>query len=222
MNPTPIIHIAFPELRLHASAGHKIRGYFGNLFKEHSPLLHNHLEDGSLRYQYPLVQYKIIGQVPYLVGLGKGAGLLASLFLKINELRLEDQTYPLHSKNIQSSLWAPQVGHDLYSYRFSTLWMALNQENYRAYRQMKEHDQQQKLKQILIGNMLSFLKGVGVRLPDEQRILVQTQLTPSQTTFKDQKMMCFAGEFTANILLPDYIGLGKSVSRGFGAIKREA
>ena len=220
MTPIQIIHIAFPELKLHTSAGHKIRGYFGRLFKDHSPLLHNHMEDGSLRYQYPLVQYKVIENVPQLVGLGEGAGLLASLFLKITELRLEEQTYPLHSKNIQSSLWVPQVGDDLYTYRFSTLWMALNQENYRAYRQMGEEAQQQKLKQILIGNMLSFLKGMGIRLEAGQRLLVQIQLSPTQTTFKDQKMMCFGGNFTANILLPDYIGLGKSVSRGFGSIKR--
>ncbi len=52
--------IRFPEIQLQARDAHKLRGYFGNLFKEHSPLLHNHFEDGSLRYKYSLVQYKII------------------------------------------------------------------------------------------------------------------------------------------------------------------
>ncbi|MDZ7899258.1 MAG: CRISPR-associated endonuclease Cas6 [Arcicella sp.] len=31
-------------------------------------------------------------------------------------------------------------------------------------------------------------------------------------------MMAFGGTFMTNALLPDYIGLGKSVSRGFGSI----
>ena len=33
-------------------------------------------------------------------------------------------------------------------------------------------------------------------------------------------MIAFSGRFTANVLLPDFIGLGKSVSRGFGAIQK--
>jgi hypothetical protein len=30
----------------------------------------------------------------------------------------------------------------------------------------------------------------------------------------------FGCEFMANFSIPDYLGLGKSVSRGFGAVKR--
>jgi hypothetical protein len=33
-------------------------------------------------------------------------------------------------------------------------------------------------------------------------------------------MKGFKGTFAVNFELPDYIGLGKSVSRGFGTIKR--
>lgn len=219
MNPIQIVHIAFPELKLHPSAGHKLRGYFGTLFREHSPLLHNHLEDGSLRFRYPLVQYKVIRKMPYLIGLADGAELLAGLFLKVKELQLENQTYPLHTKNIQSLLWSPKVGQDLYTYRFSTLWMALNQKNYQEYRKENEAQQQVHLKNILIGNILSFLKGIDIHLTPEQRLLAQINVSAQQTNFKDQKMMAFSGSFTTNIQLPDFIGLGKAVSRGYGAIE---
>ncbi len=39
--------IRFPDLRFQTRDAHKLRGFFGNLFKEYSPLLHNHFEDGS-------------------------------------------------------------------------------------------------------------------------------------------------------------------------------
>ena len=52
--------IRFPEIALRTRDAHKLRGYFGNLFQEHSPLLHNHWEDGTSRYAYPLVQYKVV------------------------------------------------------------------------------------------------------------------------------------------------------------------
>ncbi len=70
---------------------HKLRGYFGNVFKEHSPLLHNHFEDGKNRYAYPLVQYKVIKIIPVLMGLSDGTKLLFDLFLKILEKHLLNQ-----------------------------------------------------------------------------------------------------------------------------------
>ena len=43
---------------------------------------------------------------------------------------------------------------------------------------------------------------------------------PVLTQFKNQPMLGFQGEFVANVLLPDGVGLGKSVARGFGAVQR--
>ena len=88
--------IHFPDIKLKTRDAHKLRGYFGKLFKAHSPLLHNHFEDGSLRYAYPLVQYKIINNIAVLVGFNEGADLLVELFLKIKQLNIEKIIY-LHS-----------------------------------------------------------------------------------------------------------------------------
>jgi len=85
MNPIHQTIIRFPEINLETRDAHKLRGYFGSLFQEHSPLLHNHLETGENAYRYPLVQYKVIAGVPTLVGLNEGADLLIGLFLKIKE-----------------------------------------------------------------------------------------------------------------------------------------
>ena len=38
----PLTTITLPEITLRTRDGHKLRGYFGELFREHSPLLHNH------------------------------------------------------------------------------------------------------------------------------------------------------------------------------------
>jgi hypothetical protein len=37
---------------------------------------------------------------------------------------------------------------------------------------------------------------------------------------KGVEIATFKGEFMVNFLIPDYFGLGKSVSRGFGTVKR--
>src|SRR3954453_2232129 len=94
--------ITFPEIQLQARDAHKLRGYFGNLFREHSPLLHNHLESGESAYRYPLVQYKVLDGTPTLVGLNEGADLLISLFLNIKVLEIGGRSYPVLQKNIES------------------------------------------------------------------------------------------------------------------------
>ncbi|WKN44265.1 CRISPR-associated endonuclease Cas6 [Tunicatimonas pelagia] len=214
------VNIQFPEIALAPRDAHKLRGYLGRLFQDHSPLLHNHLEGGGLRYGYPLVQYKVLNKVPTLVGLAEGAQLLTELFLKIQEIRLEDAVYPVMSKNIQSATPEIGVSDELFTYQFQTLWMALNQENYRRYQRLAPPGQTALLRRIVTGNVLSFFKGIGVFLTKEERILVQLQVQPRQTQFKNQPMLAFQGKLTTNVALPESIGIGKAVSRGFGTLRR--
>lgn len=208
----------FPEIKLRQSDGHKLRGYFSKTFGEESDLFHNHNEDGSAIYRYPSIQFKVIDQVPHLIGLGAGAALLVERFIKIKELTLDDRTYILNQKNIKSEEIELGLVDDLLTYRFMSPWMALNQKNHASYTQMNNTDKADKLKRILIGNMLSYMKAFGCRV--EQKVLVKHELTTISTNFKNQTMIAFKGQFTTNVLLPDYLGLGKSVSRGYGAIKK--
>lgn len=215
--------ITFPEILLKTRDAHKLRGYFGNLFREHSPLLHNHLESGQgqYSYRYPLVQYKVTGSMPMLLGFNEGAELLTSLFLKVQELQIDDRTYPILSKNIRNRRWVIGLDDELHHYRYETLWMGLNQDNHRRYVQTaSERERQEQLKRIAVSNILAFYKSFDLLLPKEQRILLSLQVQEKSTRFKDQHMLAFSGGFTTNALLPDFAGLGKSVSRGFGTVKK--
>jgi hypothetical protein len=216
----PLTTITFPEIALRTRDGHKLRGYFGELFREHSPILHNHYEDGSLRYAYPLVQYKVLRNLPTLVGLKEGATLLAQLFLSIRELDLDGQLIPILSKHIHHEQALVGMSADLHRYRFDTLWMALNQDNYRDYRTRNETDQKAQLKRVLTNQILMVFKDIGLWLGPDDRILLHLSVEERTTQFKNQTMLAFTGEFTSNVILPDGIGLGKQVARGFGALKR--
>jgi len=208
--------IQFPDIELQTRDAHKLRGYFGNLFKEHSPLLHNHYEDGSSRYAYPLVQYKVIDKMPVLLGFQEGADLLISLFLKIREIDIEGIHFPVLAKNIQQKQCELSVNKQLYNYLFKTLWMALNQENFKKYEDLDETNRVDFLNRQLQNNILSFYKGLSFRT--DERIMVITRLEEKQTLFKNQTMLAFSGQFTSNAYLPEWSGIGKAVSRGFGTI----
>lgn len=226
MKTITAVTIKFPDIQLSTRDGHKLRGYFGNLFKENSPILHNHLASGDLRYKYPLVQYKVISKIPYLVGLEDGAELLIELFLRIKEIKIATndsrnvKEFPVLSKNIESRQWDLGIAEDLQEYKFQTLWMALNQKNYLEYKNSSPEHQKEKLKRIGISNILAFYKSFDLILKPEERILMNLKVKEKSTRFKDNDMLAFAGTFTTNALIPDWIGLGKAVSRGFGTVYR--
>lgn len=209
--------IRFPEIRLATRDAHKLRGYFGRLFQEHSPLLHNHIGSGELLYRYPLVQYKVLDNIPTLIGLNEGANLLVRLFLQIKSLDLDGRTYPILQKNIESKILPIGLSDDLHSYRFETLWMALNQRNFEAFTREEKEQKLQHLKAVLVGNILSFFKAMDYRALDT--VMAKLKVTANkETRFKENIMMAFEGEFITNSLLPDKIGLGKQTARGFGTI----
>lgn len=216
-----ICRIKFPEIKLQARDAHKLRGYFGNLFKEYSPVLHNHYEDGRFRYKYPSVQYKVINNIPTLIGIQEGAELLPSLFLKIKELDINGQKIDINTKNIE--LKNEEVGYSkyLHEYQFSTLWMALNQINYVKYQKLiREEDKQDMLNAILVGHILSFFRNTHIELGSNERLMAKVKVEEKSTNFKENKMVAFSGSFVINALLPNEIGLGKAVSRGFGTIAK--
>ena len=67
---------------------------------------------------------------------------------------------------------------------------------------------------------LSFFKGVGLFLPEGLRVMATVRPQEEKRTgFKDNLMTAIGGEFTTNAILPDWIGLGKGVSKGFGVVK---
>ena len=120
-----ITHLTFPDLRLAVRDAHKLRGYFGRVFQEYSPLLHNHLENGGVRYGYPLVQYKVIDGIPMLLGINEGATLLLDLFLRIKVIDINERSYALRTKNLECQEAEITYSEKLWRYRFATLFMPL-------------------------------------------------------------------------------------------------
>ena len=101
-------------------------------------------------------------------------------------------------------------------YQFISPWMCLNEINYKKYLNINEEEKKELLKKILIGNIISMSKGLNYTVTD--KIMVDLEVKPIKVKFKNQNMLCFVGNFIANFMIPNKLGIGKSVSRGFGTI----
>src|SRR5699024_4998840 len=122
-----------------------------------------------------------------------------------------------HQKNIEGRTLEVGISETSQSYRLQTLWMALNQKNHSRYERADKLERQHLLERILIGNCLSLFKSMDHYV--KEQIQVKGTFEEKSTRFKNNRMLAFSGIFTTNLQLPDYIGLGKSVARGFGTIK---
>ncbi|ACN13661.1 putative DNA repair protein [Desulforapulum autotrophicum HRM2] len=212
----------FNNIRLNTSEIHKFRGYIGNMFREHD-LIHNH-DAGSGRpiYRYPLIQFKLIDNIPAIIALtDRAVQVFADIFMATDEIVIDGRTIPVAEKDLAVQSCEFGFSTDTYMYEFLSPWIGLNQMNHRTYASLKEKKEKNELlKRILTGNILSMAKYLDVRLEPDQRIRTALQLKQTKVTLKGTSMVGFKGIFKTNFMVPDYAGLGKSVSRGFGTIKK--
>lgn len=204
------------DLKLTASPT-KVRGYIGNTFKDY-PILHNHYSNDKFLYSYPYVQYKVINGDVLIVGIDEGADLVKKIAPELSVLSL-DREYIITEKLIHEKEFDIKPSSEEKHYEFITPWMGLNQGNYKKYTNTKSwKDKKEILNKVLVGNLLSMSKGLGIII--NKRLYAKTHFDEKIVEYKGVKMNAFAGEFKIHYDIPDYFGLGKGVSQGFGCVKQ--
>jgi len=194
----------------------RLRGYIGNQFPDY-PVLHHHADRPILTY--PRVQYKIIEGTPSILGIEEGADILKKISGNIPELLLASSCYTVEQKVMYEKTLAIGPGHEQIQYRFLSPWLAFNSRNFQSYREMKDWKEKKAfLNNILVGNILSMAKGLGIVV--ERRLYAHSHIEEVPTMYKGIAMTGFSGEFRINFSLPDFFGIGKGVSHGFGTVKR--
>jgi len=207
--------VKFENVNLKTREGVKLRGYFANKYKEEE-IMHNHRGE-ALIFKYPKVQYKVIGCTPLICGIGEGANLIADIGIKTDEIMIAGESKDTFQKELIKKKVQFGTEERYLEYEFLTPWMSLNQNNINAYENANEMEKEEMLKKILIGNILSMAKGFEYTV--SQKLYAWIDLNECKTNFKNISMTCFKGRFKVNFRIPDYLGLGKAVSRGYGTIK---
>lgn len=211
-----IAKITFDNLEFIPRDAQKIRGYFIKHNKEND-LFHNHNEDGYV-HRYPLIQYKIINKKAVILSLENGVKPMIDATLSTKELEIDDKKFILNKKTIEIEEYSVRTTHNLKRYTFLSPYVALNQVNLDKYKNSNNQERCLILEKILIGNILSFLKNFKIFI--EEKLICKVSLSEQSIVLKDINYIAFKGSFSVNIDLPDYIGIGKGVSKGFGIIEK--
>lgn len=189
----------------------KLRGFLGEKYRENS-FFHNHLGEQEYIQSYPLLQYKLIKNDLAILTIKEAVEINKQLFEELEYVNINGDMIFDIDKEIQiSNETVEYLGEKMYEYKFVTPYLPLNDRNYKRYVKGEYT-----MVQAITNNMLEVLKGLGIRLEPEQRIIVETNLESSTRTLKDIKMVSFTGTFLANIKFPNYFSLGKRKSLGYG------
>ena len=192
--------------------------------KESNALFHNH-EGNGFHYSYPLVQYKRIGRRPLLVGLQEGAMAVWNYLQDAPEkLTLRGhRLLHIHEERVDATEQEFSVVEGMGQTYSLRNWLPLNSANYAAYSEIEGLvGKVQKLERVLVGNILSMASGLGVFVDVPIKVEIADICgKPRVVPYKNVGMMAFDIEFRSNVILPDFIGLGKGNSRGFGIVRNK-
>ena len=184
-------------------------------------LFHNHKDDTAVIYRYPLIQYKVTYKKASIICLDQGADDIHHLLQhREMDLRIGKTTQTFEVENIDLHYHQVQIWDTMFNYSLLN-WMALNQKHHARFKELEGDEEAQVglLESVLKGNILSFAKGIDWYVEDEIKVKIQKIKSLKLLPFKGRKVLTFCVNFKTNVSLPDYVGLGKGTSVGFGVVK---
>lgn len=195
------------------------RGAVLSKLQDASVLFHNHVGD-NFRYSYPLIQYKRLGGKAAIVCLEGGTEAIGELFsagdfcFRIGDRNVKMEIESIQARQVLVQLWDASFVYHLIR------WLPFNEENYRTYQELEGLAERFSfLEKKLIGNILSFAKGLGIYFERKVICKILEIEDPYIIMYKGVHMMAFNIRFKTNVSLPDSIGLGKGVSLGHGTVR---
>ena len=175
--------------------------------------------DGTYRdkFLYPRVQVKVLDEQIYLIGIHEAMDSVLSLSKTLKELNFGNITFEIQDFDIEEYNNQCIVSNNIMKYRFVTPWVALNRITGKKYKFLSNKDKPSFLSKLLGQNLLFLANEFGVTINEDIATKVKvSNLSPKRVD--EHKWGSFKGEFITNFKIPNYVGIGNGITRGFGAI----
>lgn len=135
------------------------------------------------------------------------------------EVQIENEKKKIKVENIKVHQHRVAVWDSFFDYKIYN-WLPLNQDNYNKFKALEELTEKISfLEKIMSSNIISFLQGIDLFIDEKIEVKIKSIQSERLMNYKEQQMQAFTLVFRTNISLPNFIGLGKGSSVGFGVIK---
>jgi hypothetical protein len=192
------------------------RLYLAGKLGEYTPL-HKEGAAGFI-HRYPAVQCKQIRNSLIVIGISQGADFLYQLGEGRKEISEGNTTCTILERDASVRNEDFGISGTTSTYEFLTPWLALNQQNAKKFYDLKgKPDRDAFMHRILVGNLETLAKSLDYKAPVP--ISCEAKLKFRIDRIDRENVIVFLGKFRTNLRIPDYFGIGQSVSQGFGTIK---
>jgi hypothetical protein len=169
-------------------------------------------------YFYPRIQYKVIRGGPIIAAINEGCQLLWDLYDKLDELNENETQWKITEKRLIEKKVPFGICSEHIKYRFLTPWLALPEDAFKKYLTMDDDGKQKVLSKSLDTHVRSISESLGCHIDGD--FLLKMHIRSNYIYQRDIHMAGIFCSFVANIEIPNFLGIGKSVSRGFGTVKQ--
>jgi hypothetical protein len=193
-----------------------LRVYITGKLSEYTLLAQNN--NTGFLHRYPAVQCKQLRHTLMVLGISQGATFLEELVRDQDEIKAGINRCTILTRNTAVQKEEFGTGGIPHTYEFLTPWLALNQQNAKKFYELKGKPERDAFMQkILVGNLETLAKSLD--LPATMPITCEAKVKFRIDRIERENVIVFLGKFRTNLRIPDYFGIGQSVSKGFGTIR---
>ncbi len=175
-------------------------------------------ETAGFIHRYPVIQCKQLKSDLILTGISQGAGCIFQLTRDQEELGVGGSSCRITARDTSIRAEPFGVVDTGSSYEFLTPWLALNQQNARKFYDLKGKPQRDAFMQKLLTDQLNTLaKSLDYEITIPITCVAKVRF--KRERIDRENVMVFLGKFQTNLTIPDYLGIGQSVSQGYGTVR---
>jgi len=194
----------------------RLRSFFRKK-SEHYTFVHKQSPEHFI-HRYPVIQCKWIKNRILVIGIGQGADLLQEISGHGEDIIAGTDRFIICGRDQDIRHETFCMSDKTCSYEFLTPWLALNQQNARKFYNLKgKQERDAFMQKILAGNLTTLAKSLDYALP--ATLMCVSRVRFRRERIHDENVMVFVGSFETNLIIPDYLGIGQSISQGFGTIR---
>lgn len=189
--------------------------------KRESDLFHNHIDEKAFIYRYPLIQYKIKDKKPCLVCLKEATEDIYYLLRQNNfSFRVGNKKYDLEIEDVRLRYVNIQTWNENFRYNIHN-YIALNSSKYSVYKNISGLAEKVSfLEAILKDHLSTFAEAMDAYMPVELKCKIENINSEKFIEYKGVFHLTFSMNIITNLYIPNYAGLGKGTSVGFGIVKK--
>ena len=179
---------------------------------------HHRSDAAGFIHRYPVLQCKQVKGDLIVIGISQGAGCLSEITRDETLVGAGESTCLITDRDPAIRPEPFGMRESLSTFEFQTPWIALNQQYAKKFYDLKGKPHRDAFMQNLLSTTLhSLAKSLDYEIPEP--IVCEAKVRFRRDRIGRENVMVFLGKFRTNLDIPDCLGIGRSVSQGYGTIK---